>query len=60
MSGPAFSRTFNLPGGSTTVAVVEDGLVSNVRGVTGIWRGTQAEYNAISAPVATVLYLITD
>lgn len=35
------------------------GKVGSVNGVTGIWRGTQAEYNNLSSYDANVLYLVT-
>lgn len=34
------------------------GEVANIQGVTGIWSGTQAAYDAIGTKVSTVLYII--
>jgi hypothetical protein len=33
--------------------------VTNVKGVTGLWQGTQAEYDAIDPKSATTIYFIT-
>jgi len=41
-----------------TITVAAPNVVSNVRGVTGIWSGSQAEYDAIPTKVATVFYII--
>jgi len=34
--------------------------VQGLNGVTGIWKGTQAQYTAISSPISTVIYVIQD
>jgi hypothetical protein len=41
-----------------TVVVGGPGQVANVQGVTGIWSGTQAAYDAIPTKTSTVLYII--
>ena len=44
---------------STATQAALNAKVTNVSGVTGIWTGTQAAYDAIPAPSATVLYFIS-
>lgn len=34
-------------------------VVDALNGVTGIWKGTAAQYAAIGSPVATVIYFVT-
>lgn len=41
-----------------TVVVGGPGDVRNVQGVTGIWSGTQAAYDALGTWSSTTLYII--
>jgi hypothetical protein len=43
----------------TDYATAWTNIVANVQGVTGIWTGTQAAYDAIGTKTSTVLYVIT-
>ena len=55
LSGLATATTI----AAVNTAITDADLVTNVLGVTGIWTGNQAAYDAIGSKVSTVLYFIT-
>jgi hypothetical protein len=44
----------------TNLQTTLNGKVAGQNGATGLWIGTQAEYNAIASKSATTLYVVTD
>lgn len=60
-----FSSSPVVPNASFTIAKITnlqttlDGKLTGLNGLTGIWAGTQAAYDAIGTKVATVLYFVT-
>ena len=55
LSGLATATTI----AAVNTAITDADLVTNVLGVTGIWTGSQAAYDAIGTKTPTVLYVIT-
>jgi hypothetical protein len=52
-TGQALTKT-----SATDYATGWTSVVANVQGITGIWSGTQAAYDALTPKSSTVLYVI--
>lgn len=55
---PAAIEVSEAPGGIVVVGAPYGG-VAGLNGVSGIWAGNQAAYDAIAVPSPTVVYVIT-
>lgn len=64
LGSPAAIEVIDAPDGIIVVGTPSNpsaptGAVINIQGVTGMWAGTQADYDAIATKSPTTVYVIT-